>query len=55
MPGSAQTGEDERRAGSHGGVPPPPAETSPVWMTEFRNSGKIVGDIIAPPAWDVKP
>ena len=29
-------------------VPPPPAETSSVWMTEFRNSGKIVDDIIAP-------
>jgi hypothetical protein len=36
-------------------VVPPPAETSSVWMTEFRNSGKIVGDIIAPAAWDVKP
>jgi antitoxin (DNA-binding transcriptional repressor) of toxin-antitoxin stability system len=38
-------------------VPPPPRETSSVWMTEFRNSGKIVGDIIAPAAeeseWEV--
>jgi len=38
-------------------VPPPPRETSSVWMKEFRNSGKIVGDIIAPAAeesgWEV--
>ena len=31
-------------------VPPPPRETSSVWMEEFRNSGKIVGGIIAPAA-----
>lgn len=38
-------------------VPPPPGETSSVWMKEFRSSGKIVGDIIAPAAeeseWEV--
>jgi prevent-host-death family protein len=38
-------------------VPPPPAETSSAWMTEFRNSGKIVGDIITSAAeeseWEV--
>jgi prevent-host-death family protein len=38
-------------------VPPPPAQRSSAWMEEFRNSGKIVGDIIAPAAeeseWEV--
>ena len=38
-------------------VPPPPAEKSGQWMGTFRNSGKIVGDIIAPAAeeseWEV--
>jgi prevent-host-death family protein len=38
-------------------VPPPPEEKTGAWMGSFRDSGKIVGDIVAPAAeesdWEV--
>jgi hypothetical protein len=38
-------------------VPPPPAEKSRAWIGAYRDTGKIVGDIVAPTAeesvWEV--
>jgi prevent-host-death family protein len=38
-------------------VPPPPAEKSGGWIGAYRDTGKIVGDIVAPAAeeseWEV--
>jgi prevent-host-death family protein len=31
-------------------VPPPPAEKSGAWMGAYRDTGKTVGDIVAPAA-----
>lgn len=38
-------------------MPPPPSEKTRAWMGAYRDTGKIVGDIVAPAAdeseWEV--
>jgi hypothetical protein len=65
LPGSSEAGEEKRRTilvtlkGEPVAmvVPPPSAEKSGGWIGAYRDTGKIVGDIVAPAAeeseWEV--